>query len=414
MESNNLNRISDTGLKSIEIDELKTDKIIIDNTGLQYLHEYNVLLPTMNEGYYNLQEEMTNIMISNTTQDLELTQLQSSLSTTNANLTATAATAAGAAVTATAALNLANQKNWIILWQKPLRTDISNNVYLDFNPNYFSIDTSNNLTLNSTFWAKDVSNNLYFTSGRVGIGLTNPASNYKLDVFGNINCQEVYRNGVTLASTLSNFLPTSGGTLTGVLTGTTISATNFSGSGSGITNINASNITSGTIGIGTAASPTIAINCYNSSSTFFQNIQMMNNASEFFYFGMAGNAAGNGSYLNNFFIQASKSLVFNSTNKTHLAVPDMVIKDSTVGINTSTPNTTYKLDVSGNINGLILYESGVSLASKYLTSASIATTYLKLDGTNNMAENLTANKKIHLRYSSFEYFERLCYSNYNN
>jgi hypothetical protein len=105
-------------------------------------------------------------MISNTTQDLELTQLQSSLSTTNANLTATAATAAGAAVTATAALNLANQKNWIILWQKPLRTDISNNVYLDFNPNYFSVDTSNNLTLNSTFWAKDVSNKLYFTSCR--------------------------------------------------------------------------------------------------------------------------------------------------------------------------------------------------------------------------------------------------------
>ena len=115
MESNNINRISATGLKSIEIDELKTDKIIIDDTGLQYLHEYNVFLPTMNEGYYNLQEEMTNIMISNTTQDLELTQLQSSLSTTNANLTATAATAAGAAVTATAALNLANQKNWIIL-----------------------------------------------------------------------------------------------------------------------------------------------------------------------------------------------------------------------------------------------------------------------------------------------------------
>jgi hypothetical protein len=37
----------------------------------------------------------------------------------------------------------------------------------------------------------------------------------------------------------------------------------------------------------------------------------------------------------------------------------------------------------------------VSLASKYLTSASIATTYLKLDGTNNMAEKLTANKKIY-------------------
>ena len=32
MESNNYNRISATGLKSLEIDEIKTDKIIIDNT----------------------------------------------------------------------------------------------------------------------------------------------------------------------------------------------------------------------------------------------------------------------------------------------------------------------------------------------------------------------------------------------
>ena len=34
----------------------------------------------MTEGYYNLQDEMDNIMISNTTQDLELIQLQSGLS----------------------------------------------------------------------------------------------------------------------------------------------------------------------------------------------------------------------------------------------------------------------------------------------------------------------------------------------
>ena len=34
MESNNINRISATGLKSIEIDELTTDQIIINNEGL--------------------------------------------------------------------------------------------------------------------------------------------------------------------------------------------------------------------------------------------------------------------------------------------------------------------------------------------------------------------------------------------
>jgi hypothetical protein len=38
----------------------------------------------------------------------------------------------------------------------------------------------------------------------------------------------------------------------------------------------------GTIGIGTAQSSTILINCYNASSTAFQNIQMMNNIGEFF------------------------------------------------------------------------------------------------------------------------------------
>jgi hypothetical protein len=71
MESNNINRISATGLKSVEIDELNTPQIIINNGGLQYFHKYNLLIPTVTEGFYNLQEEMYNIMISNTTQDLE-------------------------------------------------------------------------------------------------------------------------------------------------------------------------------------------------------------------------------------------------------------------------------------------------------------------------------------------------------
>ncbi len=36
--------------------------------------------------------------------------------------------------TATAALDLANKKSWILFFQKPLRTDISNNVYLILTP----------------------------------------------------------------------------------------------------------------------------------------------------------------------------------------------------------------------------------------------------------------------------------------
>ncbi len=110
------------------------------------------------------------------------------------------------------------------------------------------------LTLNTNFWRKDISNNTYFVSGKVGIGLTNPASNCILDVSGNINCNEIYRNGTPISSTLSLFLTLNGGTFTGISTGTTISATNLTatnltGSGSAITNLNASNITSGILSV---------------------------------------------------------------------------------------------------------------------------------------------------------------------
>ncbi len=70
-----------------------------------------------------------------------------------------------------------------------------------------SIDASNNLTLNNNFWRKDISNNRYFVSCKVGIGLTNPASNYILDVSGNMNCNKIYRNGTSISSTLSLFCP---------------------------------------------------------------------------------------------------------------------------------------------------------------------------------------------------------------
>ena len=42
MESN-IFRASATGLKSVELDEINTSQIIINNGGLQYLHKYNIL-----------------------------------------------------------------------------------------------------------------------------------------------------------------------------------------------------------------------------------------------------------------------------------------------------------------------------------------------------------------------------------
>ncbi len=106
MESNNINRISATGLKSVEIDELNTSKIIINNEGLQYYHKYNILLPTVTEGFYNLQEEMDKIMISNTTQDLELIQLQSGLLSAQASITSLGVLAGTANINALGALDL--------------------------------------------------------------------------------------------------------------------------------------------------------------------------------------------------------------------------------------------------------------------------------------------------------------------
>ena len=306
-------------------------------------------------------------MISNTTQDLELIQLETRMASAEGSITTLGAglllTSGGVLL----ALDLVNQKSWILFFQKPLRSDISSNVYLDFDTNYFKIDTSNNLSLSDTFWKKDVSNNLCF-NGRVGIGLTNPnafleifsdnsnpikikfghqvypnlfqvnhlicsylfrfltsntatneiayfgyldnyetptianrvmvlgitrtalnmtgdiyntgntgigvapSTTYKLNVNGSINSTSLYQNGTlidfntyalksnvdsslnTINNTFSQFLPLSGGTLTGVLSGTTISATYmtaslFTGSCASLTNLNASSITTGTLSI---------------------------------------------------------------------------------------------------------------------------------------------------------------------
>ncbi len=96
-----------------------------------------------------------------------------------------------------------------------MRSDISSNVYLDFDTYYFKVDTSNNLQLSDTFWKKDASNNLYYTSGKIGTGVTSPGANYALDVLNHMDCAEIYRNDTPISSTLSLFLPSTGGTLTG-------------------------------------------------------------------------------------------------------------------------------------------------------------------------------------------------------
>jgi hypothetical protein len=246
-------------------------------------------------------------MISNTTQDLELIQLETRMSAAEGSITTLGAglllTSGGLIL----ALDLVNQKSWILFFQKPLRCDISNNIYLDFDTNYFSIDASDNLTLNNDFWRKDISNNTYFVSGKVGIGLTNPASNYILDVSGNINCNEIYRNGTSFSSTLSLFLPLTGGSLSGPLSGTTISATymtanTFTGSGAELTNLNVSNSTTGTLSVSRGGTGTDYLNANqiligNGSLSFSQSANLTwNNATNTL---SATNFIGSGSGLTN-------------------------------------------------------------------------------------------------------------------
>jgi hypothetical protein len=73
----------------------------------------------MTEGYYSLQEELDNIMISNTVQDVELLQLETRMSAAEGSITTLGAglllTSGGLIL----ALDLVNQKSWILFFQKP-------------------------------------------------------------------------------------------------------------------------------------------------------------------------------------------------------------------------------------------------------------------------------------------------------
>ncbi len=100
-------RVSATGLKSVELDELTTNQIIINK---DYNIFTNIIFFTNSHWRnYNLQEELDNIMISNTTQDLELIQL-GSITTLGADLLLTS----GCVLLA---LDLVNQKRWILFFK---------------------------------------------------------------------------------------------------------------------------------------------------------------------------------------------------------------------------------------------------------------------------------------------------------
>jgi hypothetical protein len=58
--------------------------------------------------------------------------MQAGLTSAQASITSLGATLALTSAGTLLAFDLVNQKSWILFFQKPLRSDISSNVYLDF------------------------------------------------------------------------------------------------------------------------------------------------------------------------------------------------------------------------------------------------------------------------------------------
>ena len=81
---------------------------------------------------------------------------------------------------------------------------LTSNLYL--NSNQLSNVLKNYQTNDYGKWTSNTTTkNIYYDGiGKVGIGKTNPT--YKLDVNGTFNCQEVYRNGIALNTTLLDYV----------------------------------------------------------------------------------------------------------------------------------------------------------------------------------------------------------------
>jgi hypothetical protein len=74
--------------------------------------------------------------------------------------------------------------------------DINENLDVSGNINA-SAYLLNGVPFTPSQWTTSV-NDIYYTTGNVGIGKTNPSATYKLDVSGNINCNAIFRSGTEL------------------------------------------------------------------------------------------------------------------------------------------------------------------------------------------------------------------------
>ena len=166
------NRISATGLKNIDADTIEaheikvTDQTIIDETGLQVYHPYNILLPFTFSGYWNVHDQIEGIKIEDNFQNLQLEIIEATLGITKANLTSLAAAVAagtpiaaavGSLFGANALQGLALKQDKIHTFNAPLDYDDSDPENRSLSLKYdmsLALDASGNLKVNSITWDK--------------------------------------------------------------------------------------------------------------------------------------------------------------------------------------------------------------------------------------------------------------------
>jgi len=168
--------------------------------------------------------------------------------------------------------------------------------------------TTLNATSSDTRWASSTGL-IYLTSttDRVGIGLVNPSSSYKLDVAGNIN--------------------SSG----------TISASSFSGSGASITSLNADNISTGTLGVarGGTSLTSITANRLLGSGGTADTIQAISLAAPLTLSNGTLSLASDGWFQN------TAGIVYN---------PQFIPIGNTTNVGIGKTDPVYRLEVVGDIN----------------------------------------------------------------
>ena len=287
----------------------------------------------------------------------------------------------------------------------------------------------------------------FLYTGNIGIGSISPL--YKLDVNGSLNSTSLYQNGtiidftsyatkntdiintsnyasnvsnVLLTNANANYLLKSGGTMTGAITlPNTIwsikSADNvnrISYATNGATYFHSGNTTgtsfafknnadtteiltisdtgntklNGQLNISTSTIDN-QITLETTATTNFCSIKFKNNGANYGYIGIAASAlTGGGYYVNNLFLEATNSIIFNSGGQTSASAnsPRMILNSSgNLGIGTTNPLC--KLQVNGIVN--ITNTSPYATANNKMQSGSltIGDQLLNYGGGNNWTAN---------------------------